>query len=233
MPIDGQMIIDPRSSDLYREDYEKFIEAFRNISPEVKARWEAHKDEYYAKCSKVIEYAVYHYAARTPMGADELRARANLIFCIACLRWDPDGDAALPTYVARQLLRLSGTDIRKESKHKNNRTQGTSADGEGTVDILTLIGRPDDRDTLREYVEKAGGDAVALYDVCINGWYDRKSKTGSRRPVTPKGLFLARALPWTCQERYANALAGIKAAAKAWRTGADFKGYAVLTRAAV
>ena len=151
------------TSDLYREDYEKYNAALAAVTPEVWARWEANKEAYYKKCQKVIDYAIYYYGSRSPMGADEIRARANLIFCIACLRWDPEGDAALPTYVAKQLMRLSGTDIRVESKHKNNFSQGASADGEGKVDILTLIGRPDDRDTLREYVEKAGKDAVALY----------------------------------------------------------------------
>jgi len=219
------------TSDLYREDYEKYNAALAAVTPEVWARWEANKEAYYKKCQKVIDYAVYYYGSRSPMGADEIRARANLIFCIACLRWDPEGDAALPTYVAKQLMRLSGTDIRVESKHKNNFSQGASADGEGKVDILTLIGRPDDRDTLREYVEKAGKDAVALYDACIRGWYDRKSNTGARRPITPRGLFLARALPWTCKERYASALEAIKAAANAWRTGSDFKGYAILNKA--
>jgi len=221
------------TSDLYREDYEKYNAALKAVTPEVWARWEANKEAYYKKCQKVIDYAVYYYGSRSPMGADEIRARANLIFCIACLRWDPEGDAALPTYVAKQLMRLSGTDIRVESKHKNNFSQGASADGEGKVDILTLIGKPDDRDTLREYVEKAGKDAVALYDACISGWYDRKSNTGARRPITPRGLFLARALPWTCKERYASALEAIRAAANAWRTGADFKGYVVLRKAAV
>ena len=133
------------------------------------------------------------------------------------------------------ILDIKAVDIRpfSESKHKNNFSQGASSDGEGKVDILTLIGRPDDRDTLREYVEKAGKDAVALYDACISGWYDRKSNTGARRPITPRGLFLARALPWTCKERYASALEAIKAAANAWRTGSDFKGYAILNKAAV
>lgn len=220
------------ASDLYREDFEKFENALKSVPADVLARWEAHKDEYYVQCRKVIDYAVYHYGSRTPMGTDELRARANLIFCIACLRWDPNGNAALPTYVAKQLLRLSGTDIRKESKHKNNCTTGMSADGDGKVDLLTLIGRPDDRDTLREYVEKAGKDCVLLYDACISGWYDRKSNTGARHPITPRGLFLARALPWTCKERYAVALEGIKAAANAWREGKDFKGYAILNKVA-
>lgn len=219
------------SSDLYRDDYEKYIKALKAVSPETWSRWEAHREEYYRQCSKVIDYAVYHYGTRTPMGSDELRARANLIFCIACLRWDPEGGAALPTYVAKQLLRLSGTDIRVESKHKNNRTQGASTDGEGTVDILTLIGQPDEKDTLREYVAKAGKDAIALYDACINGWYGRKSNTGARRPITPRGLFLAKALPWTCKERYAYALEAIRAAANAWREGKDFKGYAQLNGA--
>lgn len=221
------------TSDLYREDYAKFTAAFNNISPETKERWEANKDIYYEKCRKVIDYAVYYYGSRTPMSSEELRARANLIFCISCLRWDPNGEAALPTYVATQLRRLSGTHIRVESKHKNNHSQGMAPDGSGTVDLLSLIGQPDERDTLREYVEKAGSDAVLLYDTCINGWYDRKSNTGARHPITPRGLFLARALPWTRPERYASALEGIKAAAKAWRTGSDFKGYAVLSKAAV
>lgn len=218
-------------SDLYREDYEKYYAALNAVTPEIWARWEANKEIYYKQCQKVIDYAVYYYGSRSPMGADEIRARANLIFCIACLRWDPEGDAALPTYVAKQLMRLSGTDIRVESKHKNNFSQGASADGEGKVDILTLIGKPDDRDTLREYVEKAGSDAIRLYDACLEGWYDRKSNTGARRPITPRGLFLARVLPWNYKERYASALEAIKAAAKAWRTGADFKGYAVCKRA--
>lgn len=218
------------TSDLYREDYARYYAALNGVTPEIWERWESHKEEYYKKCQKVIDYAVYYYGSRTPMGSDEIRARANLIFCIACLRWDPDGDAALPTYVATQLRRLSGTDIRVESKHKNNFSQGASADGEGKVDLLTLIGKPDDRDTLREYVEKAGKDAVALYDACISGWYDRKSNTGARRPITPRGLFLARALPWTCKERYASALEAIKAAANAWREGRDFKGYVFLKK---
>lgn len=214
---------------LYREDYKEHLD---DIPAEVWDRWDKNKDKYYAQCKKVIDYAVYYYSSRTPMGADEVLARANVIFCIACLRWDPNGDAALPTYVATQLRRLSGTDIRVESKHKNNCTTGMSADGEGKVDLLTLIGLPDERDTLREYVVKAGKDATLLYDACINGWYDRKSNTGSKRPITPKGLFLARVLPWTCQERYATALKGIKAAASAWREGKDFKGYAILNKVA-
>lgn len=214
-------------SHLYREDYKQYLE---NIPDAVWERWEKNKEAYYEQCRNVIDYAVFYYSSRTPMERKELRARANLIFCIACLRWDPEGDAALPTYVAKQLQRLSGTDIRIESKHKNNFTQGSSPDGEGTIDLLTLIGKPDERDSLREYVEKAGSDAIRLYDACIEGWYDRKSNTGARRPITPRGLFLARALPWTCKERYESALEAIKAAANAWRTGADFKGYAVCRR---
>lgn len=220
------------TSDLYREDREQYMEALNSISPDAKKRWEENKNAYYAECKHVIDYAVYYYGARTPMGADEIRARANLIFCIACLRWDPNGGASLPTYVARQLLRLSGTSIRVESKHRNNFSHDRSSDGEGTVDILTLIGKPDERDTLREYIEKAGKDAVALYDACIGGWYGRQSHTGSRRPITPRGLFFAHVLPWSCKERYAAALEGIKAAATAWRTGTDFKGHAVLTKEA-
>lgn len=221
------------TSDLYREDFEKYSAALNAVTPEVWARWEANKETYYKKCQNVIDYAVYYYGTRSPMESNELRARANLIFCISCLRWDPEGDAALPTYVARQLQRLSGTHIRIESKHKNNFTQDASPDGEGKIDLLTLIGKPDERDSLREYVAKAGSDAIRLYDAYIEGWYDRKSNTGARRPITPRGLFLARALPWTCKERYASALEAIKAAANAWRTGADFKGHVVLTKAAV
>lgn len=214
-------------SHLYRGDYKDYL---GDIPADVWSRWEKNKEVYYEQCRKVIDYAVFYYGSRTPMESSELRARANLIFCVACLRWDPQGDAALPTYVAKQLQRLSGTDIRIESKHKNNFTQGASPDGEGKVDLLTLIGKPDERDSLREYVEKAGSDAIRLYDACIEGWYDRKSNTGARRPITPRGLFLARALPWTCKERYASALEAIRAAANAWRTGADFKGYAVCRR---
>lgn len=216
------------TSGLYRDDIEKYKAALAAVPAEVWKRWEEHREEYYRQCHNVIDYAVYHYGTRTPMGADELRARANLIFCIACLRWDPSGKASLPTYVAKQLMRLSGTDIRVESKHKNNRSQGPSGDGDGAVDLLTLIGQPDEKDTLREYVEKAGKDAILLYDTCISGWYDRKSNTGARRPITPRGLFLARALPWTCKERYEYALDAIRAAADAWRKGKDFKGYALL-----
>ena len=214
------------STGLYREDYRSHM---HEIPAEVWERWEQNKEIYYAQCKKVIDYAVYHFGGRTPMPPDEIRARANMIFCIACLRWDPDGEAALPTYVATQLRRLSGTDIRVESKHKNNDTKSSSPNGD-TVDILTLIGRPDERDTLREYVIKAGADAVKLYDACIEGWYDRKSNAGAKRPITPRGLFLAHVLPWTCKERYESALCGIRAAADAWRKGKDFKAHAVLIR---
>lgn len=216
------------STGLYRENYRSYLS---EISPEVWERWNKNKDAYYAQCRKVIDYAVYYYGARTPMAPDEIRARANLIFCIACLRWDPDGDASLPTYVATQLRRLSGTDIRVESKHKNNFSQGQSPDGEGHVDLLTLIGKPDERDTLREYVVKAGIDATSLYDACVAGWYDRKSSAGSKRPITPRGLLLSRVLPWTSKERYASALADIKAAADAWRKGLDFEGIPSLQEA--
>lgn len=224
------MVVELRpSTGLYRDDYKEHLS---EISPEVWQRWEQNKEAYYAQCKKVIDYAVYYHSSLTPMSADELEARANLIFCIACLRWDPNGDAALPTYVATQLRRLTGTDIRVESKHKNNVTKGSSSDGEGTVDLLTLIGKPDEKDTLREYVVKAGADATTLYDACIAGWYDRKSNAGSKRPITPRGLFLARVLPWTCKERYESALCGIKAAADAWRKGKDFRAYAVIKRGA-
>lgn len=209
------------STGLYREDYRPHLS---EISPEVWERWDKNKDIYYAQCRKVIDYAVYYYGSRTPMSPDEIRARANLIFCIACLRWDPEGDAALPTYVATQLRRLSGTDIRVESKHKNNFSQGSSQDGEGRVDLLALIGKPDERDTLREYVVRAGTDATALYDACVAGWYDRKSSAGSKRPITPHGLLLSHVLPWTSKERYASALSGIREAADAWRKCKDFMG---------
>lgn len=212
---------------LYREDYQQHL---KDVPPEVWARWYANRDSYYAQCKHVIDYAVFYYGSRTPMAPDELRARANMIFCIACLRWDPDGTAALPTYVASQLQRLSGTDIRVESKHKNNVTKGPSSEGDGSLDLLNLIGKPDERDTLREYVAKAGDDAVKLYDACIEGWYDRKSNAGAKRPITPRGLFLAHVLPWTCKERYECALNGIQAAADAWRQGKDFKAHAILRR---
>lgn len=223
-------IIDIRpGTGLYREDYKEHLS---EIPPEVWERWEKNKDTYYAQCRKVIDYAVYYYGSRTPMPPDEIQARANLIFCIACLRWDPNGAASLPTYVATQLRRLTGTDIRVESKHKNNDTTGSSPSGD-RVDLLTLIGKPDERDTLREYVVKAGSDAIRLYDACIEGWYDRKSNAGARRPITAHGLYLAHVLPWTCKERYESALGGIKAAANAWRKGKDFKAHAVLLRPSV
>lgn len=214
-------------TELYHSNYQEYLP---KIPATVWERWEAHKDEYYRQCQKVIDYAVYYYSSRTPMTAAELKSRANLIFCIACLRWDPNGSAALPTYVATQLRRLSGTDIRVEAKHRNNRTAGHRADDEDSIDLLTLIGKPDEGDSLREYVERAGKDPISLYDKCISGWYARNSNSGTRRPITARALHLSHVMPWTCKERYEQALGGIREAAKAWRSGEDFKGYAVISR---
>ena len=38
------------TSDLYREDFEKYSAALNAVTPEVWARWEANKDTYYKKC---------------------------------------------------------------------------------------------------------------------------------------------------------------------------------------
>lgn len=212
---------------LYHDDYK---EQLGNVPQEAWDRWDAHKDEYLAKCKRTIDYAVYYYSTRTPMGVDELRSRAYMIFCIACLRWDPNGEAALPTYVGTQLRRLAGTDIRVESKHKDNRT---TCGEDGETQLLNLIGKPDDVDTLREYVALAGNDAIALYDKCIEGWYQRSSQAGMRRPITARGLFTSKVLPWTCPKRYEEALDAIKEAAIAWRSGKNYVGRASLLKAAV
>lgn len=210
---------------------QEFISIIKEVSPDTWQRWLDNRDTYYRMCKKHINYAVAHYASRTPIPPKDIEGEANLIFCIACLRWDPNGSASLPTYVAHQLGYLSGYLVRREASHKNNVTSiETEA---GRESILDILGKVDPDSSLLEYIEKAGPDVLSLYKAIQEGYYTRKTQSGSSRPISAVGLYRSKVLGWDSIFRYQNALKGLKQALDAWRYGKEYKGYATLRQVAV
>lgn len=207
---------------------ETFAEIVASVEPEVWDRWMKNKDEYYRQCKKHISYAVAHYASKTPISPKDIEGTANLYFCIACLRWDPNGKASLPTYVANQLGYLSGYLVGKEARHKNNVTT-VEVEGGKYESILDTLGSVDPDNTLTEYIEKAGPDVLKLYRAINDGYYERKSKSGESRAISAVGLYRSKVLDWDSLPRYQNALTGLKQALSAWQTGKEYKGYTALS----
>ena len=210
-------------------EFSAIVRSIRAEHPEVWNRWVEHKEEYYKQCRKQIDFAVAHYASRTPIPPKDIEGAANLYFCIACLRWDPNGIASLPTYVANQLGYLSGYLVGREAKHKNN-TTSIEVDGK-KENILDILGAVDPDSDLVDYIKKSGSDVLALYTAINDGYYERKSKSGSVRPISAVGLYRSKVLDWNNLIRYENALKGLKQALDAWRYGKEYKGYAQLMSA--
>lgn len=211
------------------EEFNRIVQTIIAEHPEAWERWVKNKDEYYRQCKRHISYAVAHYASTTPIPPKDIEGTANLYFCIACLRWDPNGTASLPTYVAHQLGYLSGYLVGKEAKHKNNTTT-VEVDGK-KESILDLLGAVDPDSSLVDYIKKAGSDVLTLYTAINDGYYERKSKSGSVRPISAVGLYRSKVLDWNNLIRYENALKGLKQALDAWRYGKEYKGYARLMSA--
>lgn len=210
---------------------QEFCSIIREVTPETWQRWLDNKDTYYKMCKKHINYAVAHYASRTPIPPKDIEGEANLIFCIACLRWDPNGSASLPTYVAHQLGYLSGYLVRREASHRHNVTSIETESGPES--ILDILGKVDPDNSLLEYIEKAGPDVLSLYKAIQEGYYTRKTQSGASRPISAIGLYRSKVLGWNSILRYQAALKGLKRALDAWRCNKDYKGYAVLRPAAV
>lgn len=204
---------------------EQFSAIVKDIPQEAWDRWLAHKDEYYKMCKEHIGYKVRHHARNTPINPKDIEGAANLIFCIACLRWDPEGPASLPTYVANQLGYLSGYFVGPETKHKNNIT-AVEVDGK-RESILDIVGSMDPDNSLVEYIEKAGPDVKELYTKIHEGWYERKTAYGSSRAISAVGLYRSKVFGWNLV-RCQNALKGLQQALDAWQRGKEYKGYAAL-----
>ena len=133
------------------EEFGTIIRSIQAEHPEAWERWIQHREEYYKRCKRHIGFAVAHYASTTPIPPKDIEATANLYFCIACLRWDPNGAASLPTYVAHQFGYLSGYLVGKEAKHKNN-TTSIEVDGK-KESILDLLGAVDPDSNLIDYIK--------------------------------------------------------------------------------
>ena len=211
------------------EEFNRIVQTIRAEHPEAWERWVKHKEEYYRQCKRNISFAVAHYASTTPIPPKDIEGTANLYFCIACLRWDPNGAASLPTYVTHQLGYLSGYLVGSEAKHKNN-TTSTEVDGK-KESILDILGAVDPDSNIVDYIKKAGPDVLALYTAINDGYYERKSKSGSARPISAVGLYRSKVLDWNNLIRYENALKGLQQALDAWRYGKEYKGYAQLVSA--
>lgn len=206
----------------------EFKAIVKDIPREAWDRWQQHKDEYYRMCKKHISYAVAHYASSTPIPPKDIEGTANLYFCIACLRWDPNGAASLPTYVAHQLGYLSGYLVGREARHKNN---VTAIEVDGTKEsILDILGAADPDNSLVEYIEKAGPDVLNLYKAIEDGYYARKTKSGSSRAISATGIYRAKLFDWSLV-RCQYALKGLQQALDAWRYGKEYKGYAAVLTA--
>lgn len=212
---------------------DEFKEALEKVTPEAWERWLKNKDEYYKKCKRHISLAVRHYAMTTPIPPKDIEGQANLIFCITCLRWDPNGKASLPTYVSSQLDRLGPYLVRLEAKHKNNITQVSAETNkkdpnDSKKGVLEIIGEMDPDNTLMSYMEKASADVKELYLKLHEGWYERKSKGGNSRPITAVGLYRSKVFAWDLR-RCMNALTGLTQVLDAWRYGLPFYGCALLS----
>lgn len=215
---------------LYHDiDIAEFRDVLDSVDRETWNRWLLHKNEYYNMCRKQIRFAVAHYARQTPIPPEDIEGHANMFFCIACLRWDPEKEASLPTYVANQLRRLGGYLVRPEARHKNQFS--TIVTDKGPQDALSLIGTDDPDNTVIEYVRRAGQDAADLYDALASGRYQRTSKGGNSKSITAVGLYRSKAFPWKNLARYENALKALKAALDAWAYGKSFIGFAKLASA--
>lgn len=208
-------------------DCDEFKATLECITQEDWDRWLAHKGEYYALCKDNIKYAVAHYASITPIPPEDIEGQANLYFCIACLRWNPNGAASLPTYVTSQLRRIGPYLVRPEARHKDNVTEMFDKKENKTKSMMEIIGETDPDNTLLEYVEKAGPDVKELYVKLHDGWYARVSKGGSSRPITAVGLYRSKVFNWNLV-RCANALKGLTQALDAWRYSKSYRGYAKL-----
>lgn len=207
---------------------QEFASIVKEIPSDAWDRWIANRDQYYKMCRKHINYAVAHYASSTPIPPKDIEGTANLFFCIACLRWDPNGTASLPTYVARQMGYLSGYLVGREARHKNNVTS-IEVDG-SRASILDILGEMDPDNSLLEYVEKAGPDVFRLYTAIHEGYYIRKTTSGNSRPISAVGLYRSKLFDWNLV-RCQNALKGLAQALDAWRYGKEYKGYATLMSA--
>ena len=210
---------------------EHFHDIISRVDPKDWERWQANKDEYYKQCKRLIKFKTAHYANATPISSQDIESTAALYFCIACLRWDPEGAASLPTYVANQLGYLSGYLVGKEARHKDNVTT-VEVDGK-QESVLELLGEVDPDNTLLQYIEMSGPDVLKLYKAIAEGYYARRTQSGSARPISAVGLYRSKVLGWDSLPRYQNALRGLQQALHAWQTGQNYKGLATISRRAL